>query len=97
MCSAIRRPFGSSNYQLRFVHPNKLPSEIESTDTTGVIQNATDQVKRVFQEYDFIGVSERFDESLVAMQLLLGIDVGDILYISSNVHGGYDRVKDHLG
>ena len=34
--------------------------------------------------YDFVGVVERFDESLVAMQLLLGLEASDILYFAVN-------------
>ena len=36
------------------------------------------------KRYDFVGVVERFDESLVAMQLLLGLETSDILYFAVN-------------
>ena len=38
----------------------------------------------MFQKYDFIGLVERFDESLVVMQLLLGLESSDILYFAVN-------------
>jgi hypothetical protein len=41
------------------------------------------------QKYDFLALTERLDESLVAMQLLLGLPVGDILSTSSKVGNGY--------
>lgn len=41
------------------------------------------QVQQTLMGYDFIGVAERFDESLVALQLLLDLDVTDVLYFSS--------------
>ena len=48
-------------------------------------------VAQVINGYNFIGIIERLDESLVALQLLLGLDTSDILYMSSKVHGTYDR------
>ncbi len=46
-------------------------------------------VKNVTEQYDFIAVVERMDESLVALQLMLGLQVGDILSSSAKVGGGY--------
>ncbi len=43
----------------------------------------------LLDKYDFIGVVERFDESLVALQLLLGLETSDILYASSRTHDQY--------
>ena len=48
-------------------------------------------VQQVIDGYNFVGIIERMDESLVALQLLLGLEVSDILYMSSKVHGTYDR------
>lgn len=49
------------------------------------------QVHKVVQvilgKYDFFVSVERFDESLVAMQLLLGLETSDILYLSSKAAG----------
>ena len=41
-------------------------------------------------EYDFIGITERMDESLVALQLLLGLSTADILYLSAKHNGNFD-------
>jgi hypothetical protein len=38
--------------------------------------------------YDFMIVVERFDESVVALALLTGLDVGDVLVRSSKIAGG---------
>lgn len=40
--------------------------------------------------FHFIGISERLDESLVALQLLLQQPIYDILVLSSKVNGGLD-------
>jgi Sulfotransferase family len=38
-------------------------------------------IRTILRGYDFVGVSERMDESLVALQLLLGLETADILYM----------------
>jgi hypothetical protein len=44
----------------------------------------------ILKDYDFIGVTERMDESAVAMAMLLGLPFGDVLYLKAKGHGGYD-------
>jgi len=48
-------------------------------------------VRSIVQEYDFIGLVERMDESLVAMKMILGLDMNDILYLSAKRNGGWDE------
>ena len=48
-------------------------------------------VKSIMREYDFIGLVERMDESLVAMKMLLNLDINDILYLSAKRNGGFDE------
>jgi len=50
-----------------------------------------DSVKTLLTQYDFIGVVERLDESLVVFQLLMGLETSDILYISSRLWSQYSR------
>jgi hypothetical protein len=45
---------------------------------------------RIINDYDFMGVTERFAESVVVLQMLLNLPMADILHISSKVSGGYD-------
>jgi hypothetical protein len=47
-------------------------------------------VKSIINEYDFLGISERLDESLVALQMMLNLTTSDILYLSAKVNGGWD-------
>jgi len=42
------------------------------------------------QDYDFIGVSERMLESLVVLQLILGLNTSDILFLNAKTQGGFD-------
>lgn len=51
-------------------------------------------VKNVTEQYDFIALAERMEESLVVLQLLLGLPVGDILQSSSKIGGGYHVVNE---
>ena len=48
--------------------------------------DAVDELNFVLQEYDFIGVTERLDESLVVLMLLLRLPMADVLYYTSKVH-----------
>jgi len=49
-----------------------------------------EQVRNVTQQYDFLAVTERMDESVVALQFLLGLNVGDVLSTSAKVGGAFD-------
>mmetsp|Transcript_35195 Transcript_35195/g.85180 ORF Transcript_35195/g.85180 Transcript_35195/m.85180 type:complete len:683 (-) Transcript_35195:153-2201(-) len=45
----------------------------------------------IIRDYDFIAITERFDESMVVLQMLLrNVTLGDILYLSAKTNGGYD-------
>jgi hypothetical protein len=46
-------------------------------------------VRRVIEQYDFMVVVERMDESLVVLQMLLGVNAGDMLTLDSKVQGSY--------
>ena len=45
---------------------------------------------QILEDYDFIGVTERMEESAVALQLMLGLATGDVLYLNSKSSGGFD-------
>jgi hypothetical protein len=49
-----------------------------------------DAVNEIIDNYDFIGVTERLDESLVALQMILGLKTSDILYSSAKGKGNWD-------
>ena len=52
--------------------------------------NPMQTAQTILKSYDFIGLSERFDESVVVLSMLLGIPLRDVLYMSSKQSGGYD-------
>jgi hypothetical protein len=45
---------------------------------------------QIILDFDFIGTTERMDESIVVMSMLLGIPVSDVMYLKAKGHGGYD-------
>jgi hypothetical protein len=47
-------------------------------------------LQEILDGYDFLGVSERMDESLVVLQLLLGLETQDLLHVSTKTSGTYD-------
>jgi hypothetical protein len=47
-------------------------------------------IPTLLNQYDFIGVTERMDESAVALQMLLGVDASHVLYLDDKRHGSYD-------
>lgn len=51
-------------------------------------------VQELLDGYNFIGVMERFDETLAVLQLLLGLETQDMLYISTKTNGMYDRFQN---
>jgi len=85
---------GQGGFQLRYIALDPLeewtawgkefPTIVQRSD---IIE---EQVRNVTQQYDFLALTERMDESTVALQLLLGLNVGDVLSTSAKVGGdGY--------
>jgi len=64
-----------------------LPNPGEAKDHT---TNQSKHVESILRDIDFIGITERMDESLVALSLLWGLPLGDVLYMSAKTSGGYD-------
>jgi hypothetical protein len=48
----------------------------------------------ILRTYNFIGITERMDESFVALMMILRLKIADILYISAKTKGGYDDAGD---
>jgi hypothetical protein len=82
---------GQGGFQLRYTSLSKIPEySAWTSDSPETVLNPSavvSNVREVVNSYDIILVPERMDESLTAMALLLGIDVGDVLVTSSKVAG----------
>ena len=84
---------GQGGFTMQFASLENIPkySAWNPKERT-VVQNPEAIHKRVqdmMNQYDFMLVVDRMDESLVALALLLNIDVGDVLVTSSKVAGSY--------
>jgi hypothetical protein len=82
---------------LHSVRANKLLKQSRRKQKQEWYRGMQNITQGIIDDYDFIAITERFDESMVVMQLLLehkyGIGVvtlGDMLYLNAKVSGGYD-------
>jgi hypothetical protein len=92
---------GRGGFQLQYLALNTLdewlawgrmfPTTVQRPD---IIE---EQVRNVTQQYDFLALTERMDESVVALQLLLGLNVGDVLSTSAKVGGAFYYHGKDLG
>lgn len=82
---------GQGGFQLRYTALKDVaPFEFYNTSRPRRIRHPTalhNLVQETLQNYDFIAVTDRMEESLVAMALLLGVPVADVLVSSSKVAG----------
>jgi hypothetical protein len=49
----------------------------------------------LMENYDFLGLTERMEESLAVMVLLWGLELSDVIVLSSKRSGGYDAGGRH--
>jgi hypothetical protein len=78
----LRKGTFTGNHYLSHLSPTRyIPSHLN--DTAGFANT-------ILEAHDFVGVTERMDESFVAVSMLLGIPLADVLYLKAKVRGGYD-------
>jgi hypothetical protein len=75
------------------VRPAQHIFEIDRTNQSEIAK----VVNEILDQHDFFAVTERFDESLVVLQLLLGVPLGDMLYLNAKSNGGYDGGRSRHG
>ena len=78
------------NFQLGLVVD---PSEKDRVKEVSNTDRIFELVSRTAEEFDFIALLERLDESLFAMQFILGLETRDILYTTTKQSGGHVFVK----
>ncbi|CAJ1954858.1 unnamed protein product [Cylindrotheca closterium] len=83
---------GVGGFQIEYLAFERLPQFYawNRRAPTRVIQpiHVHQVIQEILANYDYFISVERFDESLVALQLLLGLETSEILYISSKKAGG---------
>mmetsp|Transcript_21188 Transcript_21188/g.38915 ORF Transcript_21188/g.38915 Transcript_21188/m.38915 type:complete len:399 (+) Transcript_21188:14-1210(+) len=62
---------------------------LSTTDYMGV-EDEVEFSNKILLDYDFIGITERMDESLVVLSMLLNLELTDILYLKSKENGSFD-------
>lgn len=76
---------GKKDYYLQAL----LPSTKFKRSTHDPLQ----AIDRMMEEYDFIAVLERMEESMVVLSLLLDIPLSRFLYLKAKTQGGYDAQR----
>lgn len=87
-----------SGYQVGYLHTGPPPDHAlwnsEVPDHVTDLPIIQSRIHDILEQYDFLLVVERLDESLVALQLLLNLDPTDLLYVSgSKESGGWAATK----
>jgi len=54
------------------------------------VEKSVDVANGIVQDYDFIGISERMEESAVAIAMILDLPLSDVMFLSSKRQGDYD-------
>jgi len=80
-------------YQLNYITMSFIPEwSAWNPDNPTQVKNSEHvegHVQQAMMDYDFMLLNERMDDSLVILQLLLGLQAGDIVSLSYNVGGSY--------
>jgi hypothetical protein len=93
-CQSKLKLNGQAGFQLAYISTQeRLPqySFWNSNDPEKIHNPYTlvDRVNEVFSSYDFIGVSERFNESIVILSFLLNLTLDEIKYVTRKQSGSY--------
>lgn len=56
-----------------------------------------EEIEHLIQNYDFIAISERMEESLVVLSMILKVPLADVVVLNSKQSGGYDDGRSRRG
>jgi hypothetical protein len=91
------RARGKGGYMSRYMSLRPIPPHsVWKRNEPNRVQNETlvmDFVQEIVNCYDFIMVVERMDESLTALALVTGLDLGSVLSTSAKVSGEYKLAR----
>jgi hypothetical protein len=92
---------GKGGFQYDWLSPVELKSDtVTSNDFPGLVKDShilLQKLQELMSAYTFIVVSERMDESLVALSFVIGVSLTDVLFTSSKVAGAYLYKKQNSG
>jgi hypothetical protein len=78
----LRSSYYTKDYYLRALH---IKDKYDRTT-----MNPITTANTILRTFDFIGVTERIDESFVVLMMILHLRMSDILYLSAKSKGGFD-------
>lgn len=87
---------GKGGYMFRYMSLQPILTRFWKPTEPTHVHNETllmDYMQDIFNVYDFITVVERMDESLTALALVTGLDLGDVLSMSAKVSGEYKLAR----
>lgn len=84
----------SKNFQLDYIAKmsgsGKVRHSLKSTSLTTALDVVEIIQRDILDTYGFIALTERMDESLVLLKMILGVPLQDVIVLSSKVRGGLD-------
>lgn len=86
----------SSNYYTRTLKLDSPHVYMNNHNATKLKEISFKTVQSILDGYDFVGVQEFMDESLVVLKMILGLDLTDILYVSSKSQGSFDDLCSYI-
>jgi hypothetical protein len=87
---------GKGGYMFNYMSLRPIQTRFWKPTEPTQVHNGTllmDYVQDIVNSYDFITVVERMDESLTALALVAGLDLGDVLSTSAKVSGEYKLAR----
>ena len=86
-------PYEIKNNNLFQIRKRKVPTTASRFAPPSVqqVEHAVNRIQNdIIKYYDFIGITERMNESLATMILLWKLNVADVIVLSAKRSGGYD-------
>jgi hypothetical protein len=87
---------GKGGYMFNYMKLKPIQGRFWKPDAPTHVRNETQvigYVQDIVNSYDFITIVERMDESLTALALVTGLDLGDVLSTSAKVSGEYKLAR----
>ena len=82
---------------LRYIQHRRFKTHYINYLRLKELKTSHEEVDHLIQNYDFLAVSERMDESLVVLSLILKVPLADVVVLSSKEAGGYDDGRSRFG
>ena len=73
-----------TDYYLHALRTNRSATFRRGKDDPAMVVN------EILQDFNFIGITERMDESIIVLMMLLNLTISDVMYLSAKKHGGLD-------